>query len=446
MRSPKIGHFTIVILLFVQLSYSCKKNGVVSSPVKPPSAAAINAVFPDSGMAGSIIVIKGSGFNTDPAKDTVTFNGLEAVVKNAGSDTLVVIVPQNAGSGPILVNGAVSPSIFTYIQAVFVTTLAGGGLPNTPGGYVLGNFANGIDSNARFSYPIGIAIDAHQNIYVTDEQNQCVRYLSGGMVSTFAGSRSPGLVNGPNALAAFNSPVGIAIDSSGNIYVADINNNVIRKISGGVVTSFAGSGQLGFLNGADTLAKFYYPAGLAFDKQNNLYVAEANDIREIIPSGVVSTLAGGSVIGVGGYMDGPDTSARFNNPVGVAVDAQGYVYVADNVNKRIRKISPAGMVTTLAGSGTQGLKDGPADSAQFFTLAGIALDRQDNIYVSDISCIRKITPAGTVSTLAGGFVRGFADGPGSVAQFYSPTGLAFDSQGNLYVADTQNQRIRKITY
>lgn len=213
-----------------------------------------------------------------------------------------------------------------------------------------------------------------------------------------------------------------------------------------MVSTYAGTGAIGNQNGPDSTAQFYDPVSLALDAHDNLFVAEANDIRLISPAGTVSAFAGGGVLGAGGYLDGPDTTARFSNPVGIAADAQGNTYVTDNNNKRVRKITPSGLVSTLAGNGVQGFKDGPADSAQFYLLHGIAVDAQGNVYVCDWHCIRKITPDGNVSLFAGGYTPGFLDGPAATALFNFPVGLAFDAAGNLYVADASNTRIRKITF
>ena len=235
--------------------------------------------------------------------------------------------------------------------------------------------------------------------------------------------------------------------------VTDADNNRIRKITPAdriedrVVSTFAGSGTEGSGNGTGTAAQFSNPFGVAVDSRGNVYVGDANNhlIRKITPAGVVSTLAG---TGIRGHADGTGTEAQFNLPSGVAVDSSGNVYVGDYDNHRIRKITPAGMVSTFAGTGIRGYADGTGTTAQFYYPAGLAVDSSGNVYVVDHGShrIRKITPAGVVTTFAGTGTKGFANGDGTKAQFNNPTGVAVDSSGNFYVADSDNHRIRKIEY
>ena len=264
-------------------------------------------------------------------------------------------------------------------------------------------------------------------------------------VSTLAGS-TYGYTDGTGTSAKFDSPSGVAVDGAGNVYVADQANHRIRKITtSGVVSTLAGSGTPGYTDGTGTSAKFYSPTGVAVDGAGNVYVADRSNhrIRKITASGVVSTLAGS---GTSGYTDGTGTSAKFSSPNGVAVDGAGNVYVADYFNHRIRKITTSGVVSTLAGSAS-GYADGTGTSAQFSYPTGVAVDGAGNVYVADYNNhrIRKITTSGVVSTLAGSGTPGYTDGTGTSAKFSSPTGVAVDGAGNVYVADYNNHRIRKIT-
>ena len=218
----------------------------------------------------------------------------------------------------------------------------------------------------------------------------------------------------------------MAVDGSGNVYVADTDNNTIRKITpAGVVTTLAGTaGVPGSADGTGSAAQFNYPGGVAVDGSGNVYVADIdnNTIRKITPAGVVTTLAG--TAGVHGSADGTGSAAQFYDPHGVAVDGSGNVYVADTDNNTIRKITPAGVVTTLAGTaGVYGSADGTGSAAQFNYPAGVAVDGSGNVYVADTynDTIRQITPAGVVTTLAGtAGMPGSADGTGSAARFYYP--------------------------
>jgi sugar lactone lactonase YvrE len=426
------GIIGICLMTFIG---ACKKNSLQAPVI-------ISGISPVSGAHNTIVTITGSGFNANTDGDSVKFNGVGAVVQQASSTQLTVLVPKAAGTGPVTVKtGSLSGTgpTFNFTYTYTVSTLAGTG---TAG------FANGDGNAAQFYTPGGVASDEQGNIYVADYGNSRIRKISpGGVVSTLAGSGTAGFANGDGNAAQFNHPYGIALDTKGNIYVADINNNRIRKITpAGSVSTLAGSGTLGFADGNGAAAQFNQPLGVATDAQGNVYVADNYNhrIRKISPAGVVSTLAGGSIAG---FADGNGSIAQFYYPTGVASDAQGSIYVADGGNNSIRKISPGGVVSTLAGSGTQGFANGNGNAAQFYFPIGMASDAQGNIYVADTynNRIRKITPAGAVSTLAGTGTAGFADGNGDAAQFNSPYGIALDTKGNIYVADSGNYMIRLIT-
>jgi sugar lactone lactonase YvrE len=292
--------------------------------------------------------------------------------------------------------------------------------------------------------PNGVAVDSTGNIYVVNSGDQKIYIItSGGSVSTFAGSTT-GSTDGNGTAAKFNYPRGVAVDGLGNVYVADTGNHMIRKITpAGLVTTVAGSTS-GFADGTGTAARFSGPQGLAVDSTGNIYVADTNNfkIRKITPDGVVSTLAGSTY----GFADGIGINASFKHIFGVSVDSTGNVYVADTYNNMIRKITPDGVVSTFAGS-TPGSTDATGTNAKFNSPNGLAVDSIGNVYVADSgnNKIRKITPDGVVSTLAGSGLRGSEDGIVTAASFNSPNGVALDSKGNIYVADINNKKIRKIT-
>lgn len=309
---------------------------------------------------------------------------------------------------------------------------------------------DGTGTAAQLNNPTGAAFAPSGELYIADYGNNSIRKVTtSGAVSIFAGlsSGASGSTNGVGTAASFYAPGGIAVDYAGVIYVADQFNSRIRKIAlDGTVSTLAGS-STGYLDSTTgTSAKFYWPWGLAVDASGNVYVADTynNMIRKITPSGSVSTIAGTTSAG---FANGSGSAARFNYPSGIAIGPDGVLYVADQDNNRIRKVTTSGDVTTLAGSGTKGTVDGLSTAAQFASPHGIAVDVHSNVYVADeySHSIRKIAPDGSVYTLAGS-AEGYQDGSSDVARFSHPLGLATSSTGNLYIVERGNNRIRTILY
>ena len=348
-------------------------------------------------------------------------------------------------SGNVYVADTYNQTIRKMTPARVVTTLAG--LAGSIGS------ADGTGSAARFWQPYGVAVDSSGNVYVADSGNDTIRKITpAGVVTTLAGLTGvQGRADGTNSTARFTAPSGVAVDSSGNVYVADYGNNAIRKITpAGVVTTLAGmAGTHGSANGTGSAARFYHPSGVAVDASGNVYVGDTDNdtIRKVTPAGVVTTLAG--LAGSVGSADGTGSAARFNSPLGVGVDSSGNIYVADYYDDTIRKVTPAGVVTTQAGLAVlYGSADGTGGAARFDSPSGVAVDSPGNVYVADTlnQTIRKITPTGVVTTLAGSAATpGSVDGTNSTARFYDPFGVAVDSSGNVYVADNGNSTIRKVT-
>ena len=365
----------------------------------------------------------------------------------SGTSNLTVTVADLAMSGDqfqcLVTNnvGSVtsSPSAtLTVNSGLVITTLAG---QTTNGG-----FADGIGTNAQFFYPYDVATDPGGNVYVADEGNGRIRKLTpAGVVSTLA--------------QGFSGPEGVAVDVVSNVYVADTSDQVIQKVTpGGIVTVLAGTiGVTGTGDGTNGNARFNNPWGIAVDSATNIYVADSanSTIRKITPMGanwVVTTIAG--LAGSTGSADGTNGNARFNNPGGLAVDTARNLYVADTMNNSIRKITPDAtgtnwIVTTLGGhggiSGSGKGGDGSNSNGQFYSPSGIAVDGAGNVYVADTfnDLIRKITPQGVVTTLAGLlYADASADGYYTNAQFNLPYGVAVDNAANIYVADTFNHTIR----
>ncbi len=484
------------------------------------------ACAPGKPMVATLAGQATAGFQNGVGK-AAKFQSITGVARSASGD-LYFADQANQRVRRVAVDGA-------------VTTLAGSG--------AAGN-ADGPGSEATFNNPSGVAVDKAGNVFVTDTVNQRIRRVTpGGVVSTFAGS-SAGYLDGQGTSAQFNTPFGLTIDAFGNLYVSDAANQRIRKVSAkGVVTTLAGSGQQGYLDGQASSAQFSGPRGLALDNNGNLFIAEiSNHIRRLSPQGVVSTVAGS---GQAGFVDGAASSAQFNSPFGVAIDIAGNLLVADSANRRIRTIAKDGTVATLAGSGGQQLLDGSGIQAAFLYPYGIVLDPQGTIVVADLNAVRTIAPQvkicddgspcttdscdaktggctytkqpaktpcndgnacttgeacdangacaalaktcddsnpcttdacnpysadcenlandgpcddgsactlsdhclggkcstdkAFVTTLAGGKSSGYLDGVGANAAFYGPHGIAIDAAGNVYVADQSNQRIRKMS-
>lgn len=316
-----------------------------------------------------------------------------------------------------------------------VTTIAGSGSPGVEDGAAL---------SASFSDPFGVVVDKRGNLFVADggQSNRIRRVSADGKVETIAGS-SEGFADGNALQAQFNTPSGIAIDNGGNIVIADTSNNRIRKLStdGTRVTTIAGSGVVGFKDGPGGEAQFDGPIGVAVDSRGNVFVADAyNDsIRKIAKDGVVTTVAG---TGSPGYSDGQANDAMFDTPSGIAVDKDGNVFVADTGNHAIRKINANGEVTTMAGRTDGGSPNG---DVRLNHPVGISVTHDGFLFISDLESGRivRITPEGESSTYAGS-IAGFVDSAGESARFNGPSSVAVDRQGILYVADSQNYLIREI--
>ena len=407
------------------------------------------------------------GIAVDNAGNVYVANTIYCVVVKitpAGKASLVAGIPSQYG----LSNGSALSSTFEYPSMLAVDgagniyvgdnvtdTLrkisASGTVTSIGTAVKTFGYLNGPGQIATFDYMEALAVDKSGNVYVADGGNNVIREIdSAGDVTTFAGPDSAmGAVDGTGAAATFDGPSGVAVDGAGNTYVADTLSNLIRKITpGGAVTTLAGTaGVAGSSDGVGALATFNQPNGVAVDSAGNVYVADTGNktIRKISSADVVSTFAGKA--GVTGSADGTGDAASFTSPNGVAVDASGNVYVADLMNNTVRKISPTGVVTTFAGTaGVSGSADGVGGAASFMFPTDVAVDSAGNIYLSDQCVIRKITPGAAVTTLAGkAGVCGSNDGTGAAAQFFYQIGLTVDAAGNVYVADGGGSTIRKIT-
>jgi sugar lactone lactonase YvrE len=304
-----------------------------------------------------------------------------------------------------------------------VTTYIGNG---TPG------LVNASGTGAELNQPVDVTVDLAGNVYISEQGNNDIRKVApGGSVSTLAGKGTAGYKDGPGVDAQFNVPEGIVVDNAGNIYVADSQNNVIRQITpAGVVSTYAGNGTSGHVDGPGATAEFSRPTGLAIDKARNIYVTDFgnNVIRKISATGLVTTFAGN---GSAGLTDGAGTVAEFHNPGGITIDGSNNLFVTETVNSDVREITPSGQVSTFA----TGL-NGPVR---------ITIDGSSNLYVTSTNhIIQKVSSGGTVSTYAGNGTPGYIDSTPLQSQFNTPIGVFSNPQGVLIVSDYGNNRIRVV--
>jgi sugar lactone lactonase YvrE len=315
-------------------------------------------------------------------------------------------------------------------------------------------------NNARFNQPRAVATDNDGNLYIADMRNHVIRKVNpNGIVNTVAGNGTAGTAGagGPATAAQLAQPTGMTIDNDGNIYIADYNASVIKKVTtSGIMTIFAGNGTEGFSGdgGPASQAKLYRPTAVAVDKEGSLYISDASNkvIRKVTKAGVITTIAG--VPGRAGYAGdgGPATKALLTQPAGIAVDYSGNVYIADPSNSVIRKVNPSGIITTFAGTGVAGYSgdNGPAIKAQFQigSPQGLAVDPAGNVYASDYQnhAIRKINAKGIITTIAGNGAPDYAGdgGPAILAKIWYPIGIATDAGGNVFITDSYNNTIREI--
>lgn len=316
----------------------------------------------------------------------------------------------------------------------------------------------GAAANAQLDSPQAVAVDAAGNLYIADTGNNVVRRVArGGAISTFAGNGQVGSGgdNGAATSAQLNTPLGVAVDAAGNVYIADSQNGKVRRVgTNGTIATVAGNGTQGFGgdNGAATSAQLYTPTGVAVDAAGNLYIADFNNnrVRRVSVNGTIATVAGTGNSGFSGD-GGAATSAQLNLPRAVAVDAAGNLYIADSGNNRIRLVNSSGGITTFAGNGLPGFAgdNGQAIRAQVGNPQGVAVDAAGNVYVADgAGRVRKIYSSGFIQTVAGGNQRGYSGDGGSslAAALNAPSGVALDATGNVYIADTGNNAVRSLEF
>ncbi|TWR24916.1 hypothetical protein FPZ42_14245 [Mucilaginibacter achroorhodeus] len=445
----KITLFSLLLLSIAFAISSCMKSNTVPLPL---AGIVTNDVIIDAtstqAWAGGVLTSEeasvteyGVCYSTSNQTPTVADNktavklkstSFIANLKNLSLNTTYYIRAYATNSTGTAYGGVVQLKTSTDMTNAYgtVSTFAGSYEGNTDG--------NG--TAALFNHPFGNARDAAGNLYISDSYNCTIRKITAdGNVTTIAGSGSLGSADGTSKSASFYSPAGLAVDASGNVFVADMGNNLIRKITpAGVVTTFAGSGIAGYADGTGTSASFSAPTGLAIGTDGSLYVSDANTglVRKITSAGVVTTIAGNRT---NGYKNSTGLNASFNTPAGVAVDAAGNIYVAEPSNNAIRKIDLNNVVSTFAG-GLDSLAM-PLGKPQ-----AISIDANSNMFVADGNGrVLKITKDHILTVIAGkSATTGNTDGPGSSATFNYPIGIVVDNSGNVYVNDFNNSRIRKV--
>jgi sugar lactone lactonase YvrE len=447
------------------LTYQWYRNGAAIAGATTASYS-FTAKASDNGASFYVIVSDGSTTTATSNTVTLTITPVLASVAGGiggpgsydGSASIARFMAPYAvaadSAGNLYVADTANNTIRKISSSGQVTTLAG------KAGQI--GATDGTGSAALFFQPQGLAVDGAGNVYVADTNNETIRKITpAGVVTTLAGGAGlGGNTDGTGTAARFNSPWGIAVDAAGTLYVVDHSGCTIRKVTAaGVVTTLAGAGsQNGLVDGAGAAARFSNPEGIALDGAGNLLVVDTYNaaLRRVTPAGVVSTVVQG----------------HFAQPLGVAVNAQGTIFVSDSASQTISTVSAAGVVSPYTGqAGMLGTTNGSLAAATFFSPAGMAVDSSGNLYIADSgdslstsrqgygvpggvdlfaeyqgSAIRKITPAGQVSTLAGsGQLTGALDGSASAARFFGPYGLAGDAAGNLFVADSHNNTVRKLT-
>jgi NHL repeat len=412
--------YLVLLVIMPSLFFSCHKDSNKVAPVLATTPAS-NITTSTAASGGSFtidgtltIISRGIEFDTSSSFQnhwTVTAGsgiGIFSADMSGLMSNTAYYIRAFAIADTSTYYGNILQFTTTYVPSKYkVITVAGTGAPG---------FTNGDTSSAAFNQPDGVAVDAAGNMYVADSKNNAIRKITpGGTVTTFATTDAP--------------PLDLVLDHSGNVYVTEAIFKILKITPGGQVSTFAGSGARGHADGTGTSAAFYGPITIDIDPAGNLYVADLTSVRKISPGGIVSTLPSFPAI---------DTCYA------VAVDKNFNLY--ESSSYAVIKVDSSGTESVLAGSGQTGYADGIGTAASFGSIDEIRVDAAGNLYAADFinNKVRLISPAGVVSTFAGTGAAGSMDGNAAIATFYAPGGLAADNDGNIFVADQKNNKIRKI--
>jgi sugar lactone lactonase YvrE len=468
----------------------------ISNPSGVAVDSALNLYIADSSNArvrkvsgGVITTVAGAGPPDGSLATTISVQSTSSAVDSLGN-VYIVSSPQNrvykvatngtittvagngtngfSGDGGLATGAQISYATGITVDSSFNLYIADSGnyrIRKVSGGVITtvvgtGTYGfsgdGGLATGAQISYVTGIAVDSSFNLYIADQGNNRIRKVVGGVITTVAGTvagngncASSG-DGGPATSAQICGPSGVAVDSSFNLYIAEQFNCRIRMVSVGVITTVAGNGNCGYTGdgGPATSAQISNPSGVAVDSAFNLYIADQGNRIRKVSGGVITTVAGnGNCASTGD--GGPATSAQICGPSGVAVDGTGNLYIADRGNNRTRKVA-AGVINTIAGNGLYSYSGdgGLAINAQLGSISALATDNSGNLFISDSgnNRVRVVSSGGTISTFAGGGTQGLGDGgPATSASLSSPRGLAVDSQHNVFIADSGNQLLRKVS-
>lgn len=441
MRAFVLSALIVVSAIWLSCSDSPSPAPPVTSGNEAPE---LSGFSPLTGKKGTVIKIQGKHFGTDVSKVSLQINGLKATIQAVTDAEITAVVPDKCGLGKLVltVNSkeVTSATAFRYLYTATTSYFSGSGI---------GGYEDGTPQKSKFGTLYNIATDNKGIMFAADLGNCLVRRIdTDGSTSTLAGAAQGGFKDGKGNQALMKFPIGIELAPDGSIFVADHENHAIRKVSpdGTLVTVAGHPDHPGSADGSLVSAQFKRPYGIKLDKAGTLWICDTeNGLIRKLSEGQVSTFAGSTP----GYADGKLREAKFYMPSYLNFDENGNIFIADKHNHCIRKIAADGMVTTFAGTPTKnGYRDGEAGQAMFNQPCNIQIDKLGNLYVNDLwnHCIRLVYPDGYVTTLAGkGGIEGYEEGPGENALFKHPQGCTLDKDGNLFVTDSANQRIRKLT-